>query len=116
MDMPTIIQGGGESHTWTCQRLYKEEESDTHGHANDYTRRRRVTHMDMPTIIQGGGESHQGWVQLYKITSITITLKYKLQLHLHNVVLNYNYTMFISITITDQIFSRKLHLYLWNFC
>ena len=58
---------------------------------------------------------NQGWVQLHKITSITITLKYKfqLQLHLHNVILNYNYTMFI--TITDQFFSRKLYLYLWNF-
>ena len=60
-----------------------------------------------------------GWVQLHKITSITITLKYKfqlqLQLHLHNVIRNYNYTMFISITITDQFFSRKLHLYLWSF-
>ena len=65
----------------------------------------------------------QGWVQLHKITSITITItlkyKFQLQLHLHNVILNYtyNYTMFISITITitDQFFSRKLHLYLWNF-
>ena len=62
---------------------------------------------------------HQGWVQLHKITSITITItlkyKFQLQLHLHNVILNYNYTMYISITITDQFFSRKLHLYLWNF-
>ena len=65
----------------------------------------------------------QGWVQLHKITSITITFKYKfqlqLQLHLHNVIINYNYnyTMFISITITitHQFFSRKLHIYLWNF-
>ena len=51
----------------------------------------------------------QSWVQLQKITSITITLKYRLQLqlHHHNVILNYNYTMFISITITVP-FLRKL--------
>ena len=59
----------------------------------------------------------QGWVQLHKITSITITLKYQLQLqlHHHDVILNYNnnYTMFISITITAQ-FLHKLHFYLWN--
>ena len=67
--------------------------------------------------------TNQGWVQLHKITSITITITFKykfqlqLQLHLHNVIFNYNYnyTMYISITITDQFFSRKLHLYLWNF-
>ena len=50
---------------------------------------------------------------------LQLLLKYKfqlqLQLHLYNVILNYNYTMFISITITDQFFSRKLHLYFWNF-
>ena len=45
----------------------------------------------------------------------TLKYKFQLQLHLHNVILNYNYTMFISITITDQFFSRKLHLYLWIF-
>ena len=63
---------------------------------------------------------YQGWVQLHKITSITITitLKYQpqLQLHHHDVILNYknyNYTMFISITITAP-FLHKLHFYLWN--
>ena len=67
---------------------------------------------------------NQGWVQLHKITSITITIIFKyqhklqLQLHLHNVILNYNYnyTMFISITITITVsFLRKLQLYLWKF-
>ena len=36
---------------------------------------------------------------------------------LWNINFNYNYTsiMLYSITITDKFFSRKLHLYLWNF-
>ena len=69
----------------------------------------------------GEAVTRQGWVQLHKITSITIiiTLKYQLQLqlqlHHHNVILNYNYTMFISITITiTSPFLHKLHFYLWN--
>ena len=62
--------------------------------------------------------TNQGWVQLHKITSITITFKYKfqlqLQLHLHNVIFNYNYnyTMYISITITITPCTFQLQLQL----
>ena len=60
----------------------------------------------------------QSWVQLHKITSITITLKYRLQLqlqlHHHNVILNYNYTMLISITITVP-FLRKCYFFMMEY-
>ena len=80
------------------------------------------------TLLELRGGGWQGWVQLHKITSITIiiTLKYELQLQLLlNVNFNYNYTtiMLYSITITPcsiqlQLqfnFLRKLHFYLLNF-
>ena len=64
----------------------------------------------------------QSWVQLHKITSITITLKYRLQLqlqlHHHNVILNYNYnyTMLISITITITVpFLRKCYFFMMEY-
>ena len=74
-----------------------------------------IEHYTFVTFFPRKIRHPQGWVQLHKITSITITLKYQLQLqlHHHDVVLNYNYTMFISITITAP-FLHKLIFYLWN--
>ena len=38
--------------------------------------------MKQQRCMSGGLAVDQGWVQLHKITSITITLKYKFQLQL----------------------------------
>ena len=72
---------------------------------------REIMKMRSGSVVRAQ-DWRQSWVQLHKITSITITLKYRLQLqlqlHHHNVILNYNYTMFISITITITVpFLRK---------